>query len=124
PGRPAPRLVVLTPLGTFPADDLLPAGGLRGPAHRCEDDAYANLVLSGLLRRHRVSGRDAAFTTELFYGSLRAQGRLDAIIAACVDRDLRDIEPELLDVMRLGAYQLLDMTVAPHAATSETVALA
>src|SRR5699024_2978899 len=34
PGRPAPRLVVLTPLGTFPADDLLPAGGLRGPAHR------------------------------------------------------------------------------------------
>ena len=89
-----------------------------------EDDAYANLVLSGLLRRHRVSGRDAAFTTELFYGSLRAQGRLDAIIAACVDRDLRDIEPELLDVMRLGAYQLLDMTVAPHAATSETVALA
>src|SRR5690625_25308 len=57
-----------------------------------EDDAYANLVLSGLLRRHRVSGRDAAFTTELFYGSLRAQGRLDAIIAACVDRDLRSEE--------------------------------
>ena len=89
-----------------------------------EDDAYANLVLSGLLRRHRVSGRDAAFTTELFYGALRAQGRLDAIIAACVDRALSDIEPDLLDVMRLGAYQLLDMTVAPHAATSETVALA
>ena len=27
-------------------------------------------------------------------------------------------------MLRLGAYQLLDMTVAPHAATSETVALA
>lgn len=89
-----------------------------------EDDAYANLVLSGLLRRHRVSGRDAAFATEMFYGSLRARGRLDAIIAACIDRDLDDVEPVLLDVMRLGAYQLLDMTVAPHAATSETVALA
>ncbi|WP_114854809.1 RsmB/NOP family class I SAM-dependent RNA methyltransferase [Brachybacterium sp. YJGR34] len=89
-----------------------------------EEDSYANLVLPRLLRSHRVSGRDAAFTTELFYGSLRAQGRLDAILAACVDRPLDEVEPALLDVLRLGAYQLLDMTVAPHAATSETVALA
>lgn len=89
-----------------------------------EDDAYANLVLPQLLRRHRLPGRDAAFTTELFYGSLRAQGRLDAVLAACIDRDLEDVDPDLLDVMRLGAYQLLDMAVAPHAATSETVALA
>ncbi|MGP5672794.1 RsmB/NOP family class I SAM-dependent RNA methyltransferase [Brachybacterium alimentarium] len=89
-----------------------------------EDDAYANLVLPRLLRSHRVSGRDAAFTTELFYGSLRAQGRLDAILAACVDRPLEKVDPALVDVLRLGAYQLLDMTVAPHAATSETVALA
>ncbi|HEX7349684.1 RsmB/NOP family class I SAM-dependent RNA methyltransferase [Brachybacterium sp.] len=89
-----------------------------------EEDSYANLVLPRLLRTHRVSGRDAAFTTELFYGSLRAKGRLDAILAACVDRPLEKIDPPLLDVMRLGAYQLLDMTVAPHAATSETVALA
>ncbi|MGP9536938.1 RsmB/NOP family class I SAM-dependent RNA methyltransferase [Brachybacterium sp. AOP43-C2-M15] len=89
-----------------------------------EEDSYANLVLPRLLRSHRVSGRDAAFTTELFYGSLRAQGRLDAILAACVDRPLEEVEPALVDVLRLGAYQLLDMTVAPHAATSETVALA
>ena len=89
-----------------------------------EDDSYANLVLPRLLRSARVSGRDAAFTTELFYGSLRAQGRLDAILAACVDRPLADVDPALVDVLRLGAYQLLDMTVAPHAATSETVALA
>ncbi|WP_193104545.1 RsmB/NOP family class I SAM-dependent RNA methyltransferase [Brachybacterium sp. FME24] len=89
-----------------------------------EDDSYANLVLPRLLRSYRVSGRDAAFTTELFYGSLRALGRLDAILAACVDRPLEEVDPALVDVLRLGAYQLLDMTVAPHAATSETVALA
>ncbi|MFC7463703.1 RsmB/NOP family class I SAM-dependent RNA methyltransferase [Brachybacterium sp. GCM10030252] len=89
-----------------------------------EEDSYANLVLPRLLRSNRLSGRDAAFTTELFYGSLRAQGRLDAILAACIDRPLDDVDPALLDVLRLGAYQLLDMTVAPHAATSETVALA
>src|SRR5699024_6139189 len=89
-----------------------------------EEDAYANLVLPRLLRTHRLSGRDAAFTTELFYGTLRAQGRLDAVLAACVDRPLDEVDPALLDVLRLGAHQLLDMSVAPHAATSETVALA
>src|SRR5690625_2044249 len=58
-----------------------------------EDDAYANLVLSGLMRRHRVSGRDAAFTTDLFYGALRAQGRLAATISGIADPPLRDVEP-------------------------------
>lgn len=89
-----------------------------------EDDAYANLALPRIQRRHHLHGRDAAFTTELFYGTLRAQGRLDAIIAACVDRPLDALDADVLDVLRLGAYQLLDMQVAPHAATSETVALA
>ncbi|MCG7427349.1 rRNA small subunit methyltransferase B [Helcobacillus sp. ACRRO] len=88
------------------------------------DDAYANLVLPSILRRHRVDARDAAFTTELFYGALRAQGRLDAVIAACVDRPLDQIETAVLNVLRLGAYQMLDMNVAPHAAASETVGLA
>ena len=68
-----------------------------------EEDSYANLVLPRLLRSHRVSGRDAAFTTELFYGSLRAQGRLDAILTACVDRPLEEVDPALRDVLRLGA---------------------
>ncbi|GAB2543389.1 RsmB/NOP family class I SAM-dependent RNA methyltransferase [Brachybacterium huguangmaarense] len=89
-----------------------------------EDDAYANLALPKILRKHRMHGRDAAFTTQLFYGTLRAQGRLDAIIAACIDRPLDQVEPAVLDILRLGAFQLLDMEVAPHAATSETVGLA
>lgn len=88
-----------------------------------EDDAYANLVLPRVLRRHRMHGRDAAFATELFYGATRARGRLDAVIAACIDRELADLDPDVLDVLRLGGYQLLDMEVAAHAATSETVAL-
>lgn len=89
-----------------------------------ENEAYANLVFPTVLRKHRVSGRDAAFATELFYGSLRAQGRLDAVLAECVDRPLAKIEPSVLNVLRLGAYQLLDMAVSPHAAASETVGLA
>src|SRR5690606_11896444 len=38
-----------------------------------EDGAYANLELPRALRRARLRGRDAAFATELTYGTLRMQ---------------------------------------------------
>jgi 16S rRNA (cytosine967-C5)-methyltransferase len=41
-----------------------------------------------------------------------------------VDRPLASLDPPLLDVLRLGAHQLLDMRVPSHAAVSETVGLA
>ncbi|MFC5999744.1 RsmB/NOP family class I SAM-dependent RNA methyltransferase [Quadrisphaera sp. GCM10027208] len=89
-----------------------------------EDDAYANLVLPATLSRRRVRGRDAAFATELAYGALRGQGLYDAVLARCVDRPLDRLDPPVLDVLRLGAHQLLGMRVPTHAAVSESVALA
>lgn len=89
-----------------------------------ENDAYANLVLPAALRRAQVRGRDAAFATELTYGTLRMQGRYDAIISQCIDRPLQKLDPPVLDLLRLGAHQLLNMRVPPHAAVSETVGLA
>ncbi|MBK5248440.1 MAG: hypothetical protein JJE50_03255 [Actinomycetales bacterium] len=87
-------------------------------------DAYANLVLPPLLNERRISGRDAGFATELAYGTLRLQGRYDAIIARASSRPTDKLDPEVLDVLRLGAHQLLGMRVPAHAAVSETVALA
>lgn len=94
---------------------------LRAVADR---DSYANLVLPGLLRRAGLHGRDAAFATELAYGALRGQGSYDAVIAACARRPLGDIDPPLLDVLRLGAHQLLATRVPAHAAVAATVDLA
>lgn len=87
-------------------------------------DAYANLVLPGLLRERGITGRDAALATELAYGALRGQGLYDAVIQACVDRPLKQIDPPVLDVLRLGAHQLLRTRIPPHAAVSATVDLA
>ncbi len=87
------------------------------------DDAYANLVLPGLLRDRRITGRDAGFATELAYGALRMQGLYDAVLASCVDRPLDELDDGLLDALRLGVHQLLAMRVPAHAAVSETVAL-
>ena len=87
------------------------------------DDAYANLALPAAIRRHGLDKRDAGFATELTYGALRGLGRLDAVIAMCTDRKLKQIDPNVLDALRLGTYQLLDMRVPAHAALSATVAL-
>ncbi|OBH54505.1 RsmB/NOP family class I SAM-dependent RNA methyltransferase [Mycobacterium sp. E2479] len=86
-----------------------------------ERDAYANLALPALLREREITGRDAAFATELTYGTCRTRGLLDAVIAAAAGRSPQAIDPVLLDLLRLGAYQLLRTRVDAHAAVSTTV---
>ncbi|WP_442791617.1 RsmB/NOP family class I SAM-dependent RNA methyltransferase [Micromonospora sp. NBC_01813] len=87
------------------------------------DDAYANLVLSEILRDRELRGRDAAFATELTYGTLRMIGTLDLIIARAAGRDIERIDPPARDALRIGAYQLLNTRVPAHAAVSATVDL-
>ena len=92
---------------------------LRAVADR---DAYANLLLPSLLTERGITGRDAAFATELTYGTLRGQGTYDAIIAACSDRD--QLDQPVRDVLRLGAHQLLATRIGSHAAVATSVDLA
>ena len=89
-----------------------------------ERDSYANLVLPGLLRERGISGRDAALATELTYGTLRGQGTYDAVLGACLDRPPEALDPPVLDVLRLGAHQVLATRIPPHAAVDTTVGLA
>jgi 16S rRNA (cytosine967-C5)-methyltransferase len=89
-----------------------------------EDGAYANLVLPGLIAQRGLHGRDAALATELGYGTVRAAGTLDEIIATCVDRPLAEVDPAARDLLRLGAYQILRTRIPPHAAVATTVDLA
>jgi 16S rRNA (cytosine967-C5)-methyltransferase len=87
------------------------------------DEAYTNLVLPHVLRERGLTGRDAAFATELASGTIRRQGTYDAVLAACVDRRLAKVEAKVLDALRLGAHQLLAMRVPDHAAISTSVDL-
>jgi 16S rRNA (cytosine967-C5)-methyltransferase len=87
------------------------------------EGGYANLALNKALRDARLGGRDAAFCTELVHGTLRWQGTYDVFLARCVSRPLADLDPELLDVLRLGAHQLLNMRVDSYAAVDEMVTL-
>ncbi len=89
-----------------------------------EDDAYANLIMAHVLQEAGLSGRDAAFATELGYGTLRWQGWYDAILATCVTRPFQKVEPALRDILRLGAHQILHMRVPDHAAVDSSCELA
>ena len=86
--------------------------------------AYANLEMPKVLRHHRLSGRDASFATELALGTIRMQRFYDRVIETGASRAPSDIDPTVLNILRLGVHQILSMRVATHAAVSETVALA
>lgn len=89
-----------------------------------DDDAYANLLLPGRIASARLSPTDAALATELTYGTLRMLGRYDRVIALAAGRPTSEIDPDVLDVLRLGVHQLLATRIPPHAAVGDTVALA
>nr|WP_239136317.1 RsmB/NOP family class I SAM-dependent RNA methyltransferase [Dactylosporangium siamense] len=115
--------LVRPPRGGRPAIDPAREAAYEAVAAVHRDDAYANLVLPKLLRDTGVTGRDAAFATELTYGTLRQTGTLDAIVAVAADRAVERIDPPVRDALRIGAYQLLNMRVGAHAAVATTVDL-
>jgi 16S rRNA (cytosine967-C5)-methyltransferase len=116
-GRPPQRRPKRAPLdgARLTAYDVLDGVSAR--------EAYANLLLPQLLRERDLDPRDAAFATQLAYGALRAQGTLDAVLTRLVDRPLADLDRRVLDLLRLGAYQVLDLRVPAHAAVATTVDL-
>lgn len=88
-----------------------------------EEDAYANIAMSTIVRDAGLSQRDAAFATELAYGSLRMSGFYDEVIAVASGRDPVSLEAPIRAVLWLGAHQALAMSTPPHATVSETVDL-
>lgn len=93
---------------------------------RVEQGSYADRTLDGVLTRHPdLDPRERALATELVYGVLRRRGRLDFALGLCCRQPLAKLEPRVLCLLRLGAYQLLHLERVPHhAAVHATVDLA
>ena len=86
---------------------------------------FANDALDLELRRAPLSSLDRALATELAYGVLRRRGTIDYYLDQVAVRPTGRIDPPLLDVLRLGAYQILFLDRIPeHAAVSEAVSAA
>ncbi len=92
---------------------------------RVAEGAYADMVLDAALNRSVLDDRDRRLVTELVYGVLRLQGRIDFALTPFCSRPLHRLQPGMLWVLRLGAYQLLELDRIPsHAAVSASVDLA
>lgn len=82
-------------------------------------------ALEAALRDHNLTARDRALLTQLVYGTLKMRRALDWSIAAYLKRPIAQLSPELLWVLRLGAFQLLHLDKIPvHSAVDESVKLA
>src|SRR3954467_3032210 len=92
-------------------------------AEVCADLRGGDLLDASFERRTlRLDPRDRRWTRELVYGMLRRRSWLDALLADRVSGGLARLDVDVIDLLRLGAYQLLNMgSLPPYAAIGETV---
>jgi len=80
-------------------------------------------ALDGALRG--LDDADRRLAHEMAAGVLRRQSALDARLAPLVTREWGKVPPRLQDLLRLGAYQLVELDRVPaHAAVDTSVSLA
>ena len=97
------RLLAVQTLMRVLQDDLTLTQALEQAARECTDP------------------RDAALLSELCYGTLRWQPRLEALLARMLERPLKAADRDLGLLLILGLYQLAYLRVPPHAAVQQTV---
>lgn len=87
--------------------------------------AYANIVLAHYIRTYALHDLDRRFFTELVYGVIRRRNYLDAIIVALTNKPIHRLSSIVVEILRLGLYQIFYMDKVPHtAAVNESVKLA
>jgi 16S rRNA (cytosine967-C5)-methyltransferase len=86
-----------------------------------EDDAYADRALATAAAG--LDRRDRALAQQLAYGTVQRVRALDHGIETLGRRPVRKLDPPVRTALRLGAYQLGYLDVAPHAAVNESVEL-
>jgi len=95
----------------------------RAAAHRILSEvrggAFADRAAAEILKD--VSAVDRGLALEIGYGCIRLQSRLETWIQAYTDRPLSRVDPDMLDWLRIGTYQLKELRTPDHAAVGETM---
>lgn len=89
-------------------------------------DLHPDHLLSDSFKTYEtLNYLDQAFITELIYGVLRWRERLDWIIRNLSKISLRKIDQSILNILRVGLYQIIFLSkIPPHSAVDESVKLA
>lgn len=85
-------------------------------------NAWSDGSLKKAIARNKLDSRDAALTTRLCYGVLQNRLLLDFYIGCYCSQRPEKLEPVILNILRLGGYQILFMDKIPNsAAVNESV---
>jgi 16S rRNA (cytosine967-C5)-methyltransferase len=88
-------------------------------------NAWVGELIDEQLSRSAFSSQDRRLVTQLVMGVVRHKGTLDAMMKPFINRPFHEVEPALVDLLRLGTFQIAFLTQIPrHAAVHETVELA
>ena len=89
------------------------------------DSEFADEIIHRHLAESGLKGSDRALAADLFWGTIRWRGRLDAVIGPVFHGDYGRAHALIRVLLRMGAYQLFCQERIPdHAAVSQTVEIA
>ena len=92
-----------------------------------KEEAYSNIALDEMIKdnRKKLDDRDIGFISELVYGITTWKLTLDEIIKKYSKIRLKKISPWILNILRMGIYQIVFLDKVPKsAAVNESVNLA
>ena len=96
---------------------IAPARSAAYQALRAVNGGHADLPAAlARVRPGLHDERDRALAGEIVTGTLRWQGAYDAVVAAFAKRPLSKLDPEVLDVLRMTAFQLIHLDRVPASA--------
>ncbi len=88
------------------------------------DGAYTDRAFTAEAGRAGLEGRERAFAMRLAYGAVQRRDTLDHVVGRLAGRPPQELDPPVLDALRLGVFQLCFLDgVAAHAAVSQSVEL-
>ncbi|MGE3799228.1 MAG: transcription antitermination factor NusB [Thermomicrobiales bacterium] len=91
----------------------------------CHPQDRVEPAVRQLTENHQLAGPDRGLVVELVYGVIRRHLTLDTLLSEVVRQPLPAMEPGLIALLRLGAYQQVFLPDMPrHAAVHETVNVA
>ena len=85
-------------------------------------NAWSDGSLKRTIAKNKLDSREAALCTRLAYGVIQNRGLLDYYIGCWCSQKPNRLEPVILNILRIGGYQILFMDKIPHrAAVNEAV---
>lgn len=87
-------------------------------------ESYSNILLDGVLSKSNMDERDKRLCSAIYYGTLERKITLDYIISKYCRQKITKLRPEILNILRIGIYQIMFMDSIPDsAAVNECVNL-